>query len=323
MTTHLIQNIQTPQEFWSIDIGWVSVESADRFTGDLTDSPEEGHRATLKTEDGSELNLPLGGKWVPAFNDPYKCGGCERIAERASLPDAQDIEQRMESGDTYTDVQCPECGCLCFPVEDPEPQPQPSDKLTVGLFRRLTAGLPDSAVITYHGHDKGCCLLAHRVENVWMYPKGETPTHVVINPGANYDSRTPSPLEQPVAEAQVVDAEVLVSHRQLVRELDVLLNGEEGAAQQASLCDIVCQVSHEMRIGKLRRIENPQLMPATTVFSETEMIEILEFARLALQDGEFFDRMAEECDLADDYMLSLRDKLQAVMDSDVRIFEPK
>jgi hypothetical protein len=36
--------------------------------------------------------------------------------------------------------------------------------------------------------------------------------------------------------------EVLASHRRLVRELDVLLNGEEGAAQQASLCDIVSQV---------------------------------------------------------------------------------
>lgn len=39
--------------------------------------------------------------------------------------------------------------------------------------------------------------------------------------------------------------EVLTDHRRLVRELDVLLNGEEGAAKQASLCDIVAQVSHE------------------------------------------------------------------------------
>lgn len=31
-------------------------------------------------------------------------------------------------------------------------------------------------------------------------------------------------------------------HRALVRELDVLLNGEAGAAKQASLCDIVVQV---------------------------------------------------------------------------------
>jgi len=33
------------------------------------------------------------------------------------------------------------------------------------------------------------------------------------------------------------------NRRALVRELDVLLNGEEGAAKQASLCDIVSQLS--------------------------------------------------------------------------------
>jgi hypothetical protein len=33
--------------------------------------------------------------------------------------------------------------------------------------------------------------------------------------------------------------EVLTDHRMLVRQLDVLMNGEEGAAAQASLCDIV------------------------------------------------------------------------------------
>ena len=36
--------------------------------------------------------------------------------------------------------------------------------------------------------------------------------------------------------------EIMDNHRRLVRELDVALNGEDGAAQQASLCDIVGQV---------------------------------------------------------------------------------
>lgn len=36
--------------------------------------------------------------------------------------------------------------------------------------------------------------------------------------------------------------EVNKDHNRLVRELDVLLNGEAGAAKQASLCDIVAQV---------------------------------------------------------------------------------
>ncbi|MFU7257610.1 hypothetical protein ACM742_07695 [Pseudomonas aeruginosa] len=51
----------------------------------------------------------------------------------------------------------------------------------------------------------------------------------------------PSPLqaEQPTADDY---EEVLADHRRLVRELDVLLNGEDGAARQASLCDLVAQV---------------------------------------------------------------------------------
>lgn len=34
-------------------------------------------------------------------------------------------------------------------------------------------------------------------------------------------------------------------HQRLVRELDVALNGEDGAAKQASLCDIVSQVKDQ------------------------------------------------------------------------------
>lgn len=36
---------------------------------------------------------------------------------------------------------------------------------------------------------------------------------------------------------------VLADHNRLVRELDVLLNGVDGAAPQASLCDIVAQLA--------------------------------------------------------------------------------
>lgn len=42
--------------------------------------------------------------------------------------------------------------------------------------------------------------------------------------------------------------EVLADHRRLVRELDVLLNGEAGAAKQASLCDIVGQIQRETTV---------------------------------------------------------------------------
>jgi hypothetical protein len=46
-------------------------------------------------------------------------------------------------------------------------------------------------------------------------------------------------------EPTIADYEaVLADHCALVRRLDVALNGEENAARQASLCDIVGQVEH-------------------------------------------------------------------------------
>lgn len=55
-----------------------------------------------------------------------------------------------------------------------------------------------------------------------------------------------STVEIPADDALTVAdyEECMADHRRLVRELDVLLNGD-GAAKQASLCDIVWQLKHE------------------------------------------------------------------------------
>ena len=53
--------------------------------------------------------------------------------------------------------------------------------------------------------------------------------------------------------------EVMADHKRLVRELDVALNGEEGAAKQASLCDILAQVKHS-RISVTRLAELEALL---------------------------------------------------------------
>lgn len=45
-------------------------------------------------------------------------------------------------------------------------------------------------------------------------------------------------------QAKIADyEESMAGHRRLVRELDMLLNGKDGAAPQASLCDLVAQVA--------------------------------------------------------------------------------
>lgn len=64
--------------------------------------------------------------------------------------------------------------------------------------------------------------------------------------------------EQILESVQQDYEEVMEDHRRLVRELDVLINGEEGAAQQASLCDIVAQVKREgLKVAKPAVAQEP------------------------------------------------------------------
>lgn len=56
--------------------------------------------------------------------------------------------------------------------------------------------------------------------------------------------------------------EILQSQRDLVRQLDVLINGEEGAAKQASLCDIVTQ----LRCENIFVVSSDKLKEFTTSF---------------------------------------------------------
>ena len=63
--------------------------------------------------------------------------------------------------------------------------------LTLGEFRKLTAGLPYETPIAYHSYYKGRCLSSHTTEDVWLFPKDEAVKRaIVINPGPYYDART-------------------------------------------------------------------------------------------------------------------------------------
>jgi len=47
--------------------------------------------------------------------------------------------------------------------------------------------------------------------------------------------------------------EAHIDKQRLVREIDVILNGEEGAAEQASLCDLVGQI--QTLVARVRKLE--------------------------------------------------------------------
>lgn len=51
----------------------------------------------------------------------------------------------------------------------------------------------------------------------------------------------------------------------------------------------------------------------TKEYNETELTEIFEIARLALGDSSFLADLAESCDLSEDYLCDLRDKLNKTM----------
>ena len=70
---------------------------------------------------------------------------------------------------------------------------------------------------------------------------------------AQWNTRAEQPSQQ---QTMGDDAQTIEDYRawardidRLVRELDVALNGVEGAAKQASLCDIIAQVKHEAALS--------------------------------------------------------------------------
>ncbi len=57
--------------------------------------------------------------------------------------------------------------------------------------------------------------------------------------------------------------ECMEDHRRLVREIDVIINGETGAAKQASLCDLVGQIKElvERRCDICGDVHEPDNIP--------------------------------------------------------------
>jgi hypothetical protein len=84
-----------------------------------------------------------------------------------------------------------------------------------------------------------------------------------FNAGAATKQESNTPKPEQGDDLTIADyEEVLADHRRLVRELDVALNGD-GAAKQASLCDIVAQV---------KNIAKPQTSREDELVKSLEMI---------------------------------------------------
>ncbi|KWD60479.1 hypothetical protein WL66_05480 [Burkholderia ubonensis] len=106
------------------------------------------------------------------------------------------------------------------------------------------AAMPDESSDEF----KAACSMAYKASKAGVGPCGAFIAGYRALRGIPVDVGVPQPAQAdaPADALTIADYEgVLADHRRLVRELDVLLNGEEGAAQQASLSDIVAQVRRE------------------------------------------------------------------------------
>ena len=57
-----------------------------------------------------------------------KCDGCGLVADYEDLTPARDLSMRLTVGGLYSDVECPECGALCFPVKGEATSPSAKKK---------------------------------------------------------------------------------------------------------------------------------------------------------------------------------------------------
>ena len=92
--------------------------------------------------------------------------------------------------------------------------------------------------------------------------------------------------------------------------------GDHAIYQTSALVseDAVMNLVVTLRSGNLLCLDDARVA-SEHPYNETELIEIFECARLALADGDNFDSIVESCDLSDEYLRGLRDKLNAFMDS--------
>lgn len=55
---------------------------------------------------------------VKNAEDFAQCNNCTKVFSEESLDEPAELAERTEPGGTVPSGQCPECGCLCYPVVD-------------------------------------------------------------------------------------------------------------------------------------------------------------------------------------------------------------
>lgn len=180
-----------------------------------------------------------------------------------------------ERGKELTD-NCPTCGALC------EIGGSGTDKGSTNYFIPKSTG-----VLGKEGKTAEEILTEFGVNEI---PNDEMVTvyYPALISAIEYAQFTSKPVD---GELTIDDyKEVIEDHKRLCRELDEIINGKDGMAKQASLCDLVGQIASEYRVKPVE--------PKTSVTEEE--IEKMAFERMPKyssdsyspdQDDNYYERL--------------------------------
>lgn len=95
--------------------------------------------------------------------------------------------------------------------------------------------------------------------------------------------------------------------------LNTIAENSEEQALNEHLVDCSGQII-EAAEGFIRDVHGSDAVQSRVPFNREELLIIFEAARIAMADGEVFDRIAEDMDLADEAMKGIQEKLFAYLD---------
>lgn len=89
------------------------------------------------------------------MKDQYCCDDCGYTADVNEFPMAKRLFERLLPGYTYTDVECPKCGALAFPVEEePDEGSEPDASSRSRSTFTVYYGIPETDAISRYLHEK-------------------------------------------------------------------------------------------------------------------------------------------------------------------------
>lgn len=96
-----------------------------------------------------------------------QCESCAYKADYKSLPPAKDLFERVHIGGIFSDVECPKCGALCFPIKEKKANKTPIPQ------RKLTLAYPVRVELFYEDYEPFGDKDSRSYSQIYFYQSNE------------------------------------------------------------------------------------------------------------------------------------------------------